>query len=180
MLSLLRADPATSEEEHFRLVLVQTEMERAKYVVRSYVRVRLHKVSTSDKEAAGSCVPPRAADIQVEKYAKHLLATSPHLLSGAERQHAERYAALLDQHFKSSVLDSLPQWLRGTEDQGNDGTSMVPRPDAKALVLVFCNKDCGEIALENGGSAVLAKGTSHIVQWGEVERWVGLGWAEVL
>lgn len=47
MLTLLRADPATSEEEHFRLVLVQTEMERAKYVVRSYVRVRLHKVSTS-------------------------------------------------------------------------------------------------------------------------------------
>lgn len=45
MLDTLRADPQTSEEEHFRLVLVQTEMERAKYLVRSYVRVRLHKVS---------------------------------------------------------------------------------------------------------------------------------------
>ena len=45
MITTLRADQATSEEEHFRLVLVQTEMERAKYLVRSYVRVRLHKVS---------------------------------------------------------------------------------------------------------------------------------------
>lgn len=174
MLTLLRADPSTSEEEHFRLVLVQTEMERAKYVVRSYVRVRLHKVST-----CGEPSPP-TANSQVEKYAKHLLTTSSNLLSGAERQHAERYSTLIDQHFKSSVLDSLPPWLQGTEDTGNDGTSMVPRPDEKALVLVYCNKDCGEIALENGGSAVLAKGTSHIVQWGEVERWVGLGWAEVL
>lgn len=102
------------------------------------------------------------------------------MLSGAERQHAERYAALLDTHFKTSVLDSLPTWLQGTEDQGNDGTSMVPKPDPKALVLVFCHKDCGEIRLENDGTAMLAKGTSHIVQWGEVERWVGLGWAEVL
>lgn len=116
----------------------------------------------------------------MEKYAKHLVATAPALLSGAERQHAERYAALLDAHLRASVLDSLPPWLQGTEDTGNDGTAMVAAPDARALVLVHCSRDCGEIALENGGSAVLARGTSHIVQWGEVERWVALGWAEVL
>lgn len=44
MLVTLRADPTTSEEEYFRLALVQTEMERAKFLVRSYVRTRLHKV----------------------------------------------------------------------------------------------------------------------------------------
>ena len=45
MLNTLRADPQTSEEEHFKLVLVQTEMERVKFLVRSYVRTRLAKVS---------------------------------------------------------------------------------------------------------------------------------------
>ena len=44
MLQTLRSDPQTSEEEHFKLVLVQTEMERVKFLVRSYVRTRLAKV----------------------------------------------------------------------------------------------------------------------------------------
>jgi GINS complex subunit 4 len=44
MVNTLRSDPQTSEEEHFKLMLVQTEMERVKYLVRSYVRTRLHKV----------------------------------------------------------------------------------------------------------------------------------------
>jgi GINS complex subunit 4 len=47
MVNTLRSDPQTSEEEHFKLMLVQTEMERVKYLVRSYVRTRLHKVCPS-------------------------------------------------------------------------------------------------------------------------------------
>lgn len=45
MIGTLRMDAETTEDEHFRIVLVQTEMERAKYLVRSYVRTRLFKVS---------------------------------------------------------------------------------------------------------------------------------------
>lgn len=45
MVDTLRSDPQTSEEEHFKLVLVMTEMERVKFLVRSYVRTRLWKVS---------------------------------------------------------------------------------------------------------------------------------------
>lgn len=52
MVDTLRSDPKTSEEEHFKLILVQTEMERVKFVVRSYVRTRLHKVSPSHIDSA--------------------------------------------------------------------------------------------------------------------------------
>ena len=44
-MQLLRADPDSSEDEHFRIMLVQTEIERVKFVVRSYIRTRLYKVS---------------------------------------------------------------------------------------------------------------------------------------
>jgi len=44
MVQHLGADPATTEEEHLRLTLVQVDMERLKFLVRSYVRVRLQKV----------------------------------------------------------------------------------------------------------------------------------------
>jgi GINS complex subunit 4 len=43
-VQLLRGDPSTSEEEHMRIMLVQTEIERVKFIVRSYVRTRLFKV----------------------------------------------------------------------------------------------------------------------------------------
>ena len=41
----LRGDPDSSEAEHVRIMLVQTEVERVKFVVRSYIRTRLYKVS---------------------------------------------------------------------------------------------------------------------------------------
>lgn len=43
-MKLLREDPDTSEDEHFRIMLVQTEVERVMFVVRSYLRTRLQKV----------------------------------------------------------------------------------------------------------------------------------------
>ena len=43
-VKLLREYPDTSEDEHFRIMLVQTELERVMFVVRSYVRTRMSKV----------------------------------------------------------------------------------------------------------------------------------------
>lgn len=43
MVEHLASDPKTTEEEHLRLTMVQMDMERLKFVVRSYVRIRLHK-----------------------------------------------------------------------------------------------------------------------------------------
>ncbi|KIJ19692.1 hypothetical protein PAXINDRAFT_127919, partial [Paxillus involutus ATCC 200175] len=43
-VQLLRSDPSSSEEEHFRIMLAQTEVERVKFVVRSYLRTRLFKI----------------------------------------------------------------------------------------------------------------------------------------
>ena len=44
-IQILRSDPSSSEEDHFRIMLVQTEIERVKFIVRSYVRTRLFKVN---------------------------------------------------------------------------------------------------------------------------------------
>ncbi|WWC63423.1 uncharacterized protein I303_106025 [Kwoniella dejecticola CBS 10117] len=161
MVNTLRSDPQTSEEEHFKLMLVQTEMERVKFLVRSYVRTRLHKI---------------------EKYAHYITLTPNmhHLLSGAELSHARRYTELLHTHFQHSVLDSLPEWLRKMDDTYGDGLSMVSKPNRNTPVLIYCKKDCGEITLEGGERAALARGTTHLVKYKLVDRWINLGWAEVL
>ena len=76
MLELLRSDPKTSEEEHFKLQLVSTEVERVKYLIRSYLRCRLDKVSLSENPEQ---YPAQAEDIarsfsvmQVERYSHHI------------------------------------------------------------------------------------------------------------
>jgi hypothetical protein len=57
MLDLLRSDPKTSEEEHFKLMLVQTEVERVKFLIRSYVRCRMAKVSRRPGEELFFWIP---------------------------------------------------------------------------------------------------------------------------
>src|ERR1700738_2826422 len=42
-VQFLRGDPSSSEEAHIRIILAQTEVERVKFVVRSYIRTRLFK-----------------------------------------------------------------------------------------------------------------------------------------
>ncbi|WVO14397.1 hypothetical protein L204_102030 [Cryptococcus depauperatus] len=161
MVTALRSDPQTSEEEHFKLVLVQTELERVKYLVRSYLRVRLHKI---------------------ERYAYHItLSPEMHnLLSGAELSHAQRYTELLHTHFQHSVLDSLPETFRRLDEAYGDGLSMIVKPNKQTPVLIYVRQDCGEIILESGDQATLAKGTTHLVRYSLIERWVNLGWVEVL
>lgn len=43
-VNALRNAADLSEEDHYMMMLVQTEVERMKFVVRSYVRTRLYKV----------------------------------------------------------------------------------------------------------------------------------------
>jgi len=77
----------------------------------------------------------------------------------------ERYTELIHNHYQHSVLDSLPEWLRKMDDTYGDGLSMgmsfpphsycdmradkeVAKPNPNLPVLVYCRRDCGEIALE--------------------------------
>lgn len=55
-VQLLLSDPSSSSEEHFRIMLAQTEVERVKFVVRSYLRTRLFKVSNV---SVPCCIPSR-------------------------------------------------------------------------------------------------------------------------
>lgn len=46
-VTTLRTTGDLSEEDHYRTMLVQTEVERVRFVVRSYVRTRLFKVRSA-------------------------------------------------------------------------------------------------------------------------------------
>ncbi|KAI5455303.1 GINS complex subunit [Naganishia albida] len=161
MLDLLRSDPKTSEEEHFKLIIVQTEMERVKYLVRAYLRCRLAKV---------------------EKFAQYITTTpeAQRLLSQLELSHAQKYTQLLHTHYTDSVLQSLPEKLRGLEVDFGTQRSMVRKPDKSAPVLIYCKKDLPDIVLSTGERAGLSAKSMHLVRYDLVERYIADGEVEVL
>ncbi|GHJ86138.1 hypothetical protein NliqN6_2540 [Naganishia liquefaciens] len=187
MLELLRGDPKTSEEEHFKLIVVQTEMERVRYVVRAYLRCRLAKV---------------------EKYSQYITTTpdAQRLLSQLELSHAQKYTHLLHTHYTESVLQSLPEKLRGLDVDFGTQRSMVRKPDKTTPVLIYVKQDLPDLVLstyvpwaiarqegtkpltlgaslipENSGErAGLNARSMHLVRYELVERYIAEGLVEVL
>ncbi|KAK1222264.1 GINS complex subunit [Marasmius sp. AFHP31] len=138
-VQLLRGEMSTSEEEHLRIMLVQTEVERVKFVVRSYVRTRLYKI---------------------EKYARHIVSNAEvqRRLTASELDHARRFANLTDQHFYHSVLQSLPESQSKLDDTPIFVPSLINEPDQRRPVFVHALDDCPPIRFDDGTSLQMNKG----------------------
>jgi GINS complex subunit 4 len=84
----LQGNVNTTEEEHFAVMLVQTEVERIKFVLRSYLRCRLQKVCKF------VWMHWKASDhSQIEKYTPFILATPDvqRNLSELEQNYVQRH-----------------------------------------------------------------------------------------
>ncbi|KZT00006.1 GINS complex, Sld5 component [Laetiporus sulphureus 93-53] len=161
-VQLLRADPDSSEDEHFRIMLVQTEIERVKFVVRSYIRTRLHKI---------------------EKYAKWISKTPEvqERLSKAELKHARRYARLLEYHLTQSVLQSLPPEQRSLEDDVPFiMPPMTPEPDGMRPVFVHARQTCPPVRLPDGTAITMEKGRISLTPYNVIEQLLARGEVELI
>ncbi|CCL98491.1 uncharacterized protein FIBRA_00489 [Fibroporia radiculosa] len=158
-VQLLRADPDSSEDEHFRIMLVQTEVERVKFVVRSYIRTRLHKI---------------------ERYARWINVTPEvhEKLSKAELDHAKRYARLVEYHFTQSVLQSLPPEQRSLEDN----TAFMPpmKPDKLRPVFVHALQQCPPVHLPDGTAIAMEKGRISLTPYHVIEHLLARGEVELV
>jgi len=131
-------------------MLAQTEIERVKFVVRSYVRTRLSKI---------------------ESYARWIV--SNHLLHGrlseTELKHAQSYAALLSTHFEESVLKALPETQQSLDEQITFMPSMITPPDITKPVFVLARRDCPPVYLPDGTKMEMRKGQISLTQYRVVE-----------
>lgn len=206
ILNLLSADEATSEEEHLRLSLVQLDVERARWLLRAYLRTRISKVGVlllRDED-----MPIRISHIclhllsQLETYSTHYsLLPQDHLatlLSPLERAYLAKYDSLRTSHLTSSVLSYLPESLQSLTDltsahdyisslsvpssssAGARG-SIIPRPDLEnSPVFVRCVEDCGNVKMEDGEDAYFSKGSIHLVPFAKVRALVRQGRVELM
>lgn len=111
----------------FRLVIVQTEMERVRFLVRSYLRTRISKIDRflmfCSREAA---IVGR--------------------LSPVERHYAEKHQAVLERHLHNSFLRDFPETgqLQKLDDTGAAGMSMIDKPDLHKAVFIKVVRDLGQ------------------------------------
>ncbi|KAI0997947.1 hypothetical protein K3495_g10243 [Podosphaera aphanis] len=157
-------DPKTN----FSLVIIQTDVERWRYLVRSYLRARLAKI---------------------DKYALFYL-SSPHLearLSELEVAYATQHQQLLHQHYLSSFLGTFPRNLQNLNDAAG-GITMIEGPDEQTGVFVRgLGSRRGEETVfvagrdrDGGGEIGVARGEVVVAKWADVRECVENGEMELV
>ncbi|ODQ50079.1 GINS complex, Sld5 component, partial [Saitoella complicata NRRL Y-17804] len=175
---IMRVEEAMSEQAEghggggFKVVLMQTELERVKWLVRSYLRARLHKI---------------------DRYPLHILRTQDLVtrLSRTEKQYAQKHLALLTHHYRSSFLSALDPQLQNLDDN-TAGISMIETPDLDSAVFVRVKRDVeggdGDVlgvktgAKGEGGEEEMVElrgGAIYILRWSAVRKWVVSGDVEL-
>ncbi|KAL8715986.1 MAG: hypothetical protein Q9220_000653 [cf. Caloplaca sp. 1 TL-2023] len=151
-------DPKTN----FRLIIIQTELERFKFLVRTFLRTRLAKI---DKYALYYMNDPSQAA----------------RLSPAELQYANSHQTLLHSHYRSSFLSQFPASLQRLDDTAG-GISMVEQPDIDTAVFVRVLRDVEEPVMVEGTDInfEMRRGDVYVVRWSAVRELVLGGDAELL
>ncbi|KAF2157889.1 DNA replication complex GINS protein SLD5 [Myriangium duriaei CBS 260.36] len=163
---------ALDPSANFALVVIQTDLERAKFLLRALLRTRLakmdrfarHYLSLSDQQSGG----------REEK--------NP-LLSGTEKQYLAHHSAMLDAHYAASFLGSFPPALQRMDDTAG-GIGMVDRPDEETAVFVRILRDgdeAVEVQGEHGAAEIeLRRGDVWVLRWKSVRDRVLRGDVELI
>lgn len=167
-------DPKTN----FALIVIQTELERYKYLVRSYLRARIAKVSSPRGQ-----IRVELADPQIDKHTLHYLSTAEMRtrLSETELAYATRHQALLHNHYLSSFLASFPPALQNLNDTAGN-ISMIDSPDLDSGVFVRLLRDTPITVHGTTADEVLrgAAGDIVVLRWSDAKPHVNAGDAELV
>lgn len=155
-------DPKTN----FSLIIIQTEVERWKFLLRALLRARLAKI---------------------DRHALHYLST-PELqarMSASEVAYATRHQQLLHGHYLGSFLGAFPPQLQHLNDTAG-GISMVEGPDMEEAVFVrgLGRGDEPVVVLGRGrdvdSKTEVKRGEVVVARWADVRELVETGEMELV
>ncbi|KHO00053.1 DNA replication complex GINS protein sld5 [Metarhizium album ARSEF 1941] len=151
-------DPKTN----FALIVLQTELERYKFLVRSYLRARISKI---------------------DKHTLHYLSTRElrDRLSPTELAYATRHQALLHSHYLSSFLGTFPQQLQNLNDTAGN-ISMIDAPDLDTAVFIrmLRGADVHGVGTDADVTLPAEEGDVLILRWSSASPLVQHGDAELV
>ena len=153
----------TDPKTNFALIVIQTELERYRYLVRSYLRARIAKV---------------------DRHTLHYLSTDAlrARLSEMELAYATRHQALLHNHYLSSFLSSFPPNLQNLNDTAA-GVTMIETPDLESAVFIRVLRDDVLVAargVDADDDARMRESDILILRWSDAKPLVDAGSAELV
>lgn len=164
---------------------MQTELERYKFLVRSYLRARIAKIDAHTLQSAD----PDADQTQTQLNSQGLGSSGQHQqyqprLSAHELAYATRRQALLHQHFLGSFLAAFPDRLQHLNDRAGS-VGMVDGPDVDAAVFVRLLREDATFRIVRGVEEDLRDlggkvGDIFIVRWRDARDLVRRGGAELV
>lgn len=122
------------------------EVNRVKYLMREYLRTRLHKI---------------------EEHALHVLTDEDTLqrLSESEQKYAEGYVKALDEHFSDALRELPPQYRQFLKEFDDDEREVIPKPDLDAFVFFRMREDVPNFIDSSGESVTLRRGEVMLAQY---------------
>ncbi|KAL4895403.1 hypothetical protein BDV59DRAFT_173841 [Aspergillus ambiguus] len=193
------SDPYSSNSNNptlnLKLSILQTDLSRTQYLVRSVLRQRLAKltkhsmhylqlVSTNPQPTPD---PASQQQQQPEDSIPDLTdVTDPAPLSGPEVSFLRAHQTLLAGHYGASFLSSFPPQLRRLDDNAG-GTSMVQGPDLREAVFARCLADEVRVVVPPGDGVdeeqygtTMRMGDVWVVRWEGIKDAWQRGDVEVL
>ena len=120
-------------DKNFDIVLYEIELERAKYVLSNYLRLRLHKIQDY---ILFICLDPK----------------NEKLLSKEEAEFAFKYYKAIQNHLERNVINKLPEnenfpvFRSYANEEGSD--IQICQPDEDHFVFFKCLRTLGEISFQ--------------------------------
>ncbi|OQS06359.1 hypothetical protein THRCLA_01599 [Thraustotheca clavata] len=140
-----------TEERAFANKLYQMEIDRIKYMIASYLRVRLSKI---------------------EQHTRHVISNSLDRLSQGEIDYANKYLELLDAHFHDLALSKFP-----VEQRKLDAPDMIDAPDLDAFVFCLSKEDLGQVQCDERGAehVSIRQNDLHVLRYRAVQSFINEG-----
>ncbi|POW05356.1 hypothetical protein PSHT_10828, partial [Puccinia striiformis] len=157
-LDVLANNPeGLSSSDHFRFMLIETEIEHARYICKAYARCRMYKVKS------------RLSKVDLEYCARFLSSSLAFLfqsqplgdLAGTDLVHNLLY---------DSVLDQLPIKYRKLDED-----HMIIRPDLDQGVFIIVRSSCGPAVLPHTEPLMLEKGSKHFICYRSIKPFLESG-----
>jgi len=149
---------ARARSQDFKIHIHRMEIDRIRYIISSYLRIRLHKI---------------------EKYTKSILQAESNgadKLSPEEHQYAKEYAESTDAHLKGLALQHMPQNLQNLDPKFTN-----KHPPLDSYVFLRVNEETQGVMVEDetaeSGEDILdlEKGTQHIMRYRPIQDLVASG-----
>ncbi|KAE8145236.1 hypothetical protein BDV25DRAFT_170683 [Aspergillus avenaceus] len=199
---LASSDPTTTTNKNnanqtlnLTLSILQTDLSRTQYLLRSILRQRLSKLSKHSMHYLillnPAQQPPTQPSQDEDRSTLVLLPdlsniSDPSPLSTPELGFLAAHQGLLVEHYRASFLGAFPPLLRRLDDNSG-GVSMVQGPDAREVVFVRCLVEEVGVVVPPGdgvgvevGGVVMRMGEVWVVRWEGVRGAFARGEVEVL